>query len=534
MSNDEVENSPAKAERSSKKRFSGIALIVIAALAIVGVIILIMNLRGGDPEKTVFDADAFFLPENGESDTKYAIFRNNGERVTDFTFTMIGDFVDNYAYVCNEKHDCGIVDHNGKMSVEYGKYKYIHPYAGFYEVAESEENDAPKKLIIGNGDEVATDYKNLIHDYSSPFILVEKENEYALYSVKGNQLSTFEKDDDKISLSAYSMETMSIVTYKSGFVLLDNRKLGIAADHKTDKNYTIDSIAKDRSITILRSHEKDNDEYAIYQDEKVYEYGDKCKSMNLSTHDEERYFASCKDGDNYKLIRDGEVTDIVANSYDSAYRVYDEDHYAKYDSESKTVEFYVNNEKKSSAEASFAPTVSLKGYYLRNNKDSNVSLYSIDGEKLFTLDKTSYGDLSGLDENGNIVVRDPNQETDQKYYVVNAKGETISEKYSSVVNHGKYYLAKASDGKSLSLLDKDGQIIVAGDYKDFDFYIDDSVIFARTKKDEHKLIDVDTKAEKFTAKGTVGCEKAGFIRVTTEEGVVFYTLKGEKIHEYKK
>ena len=524
-----------KAERRSKKRFLPIIVAAVGIALIIGVIIFIIHLANSNPNKTVFDTDAVFLPENESPEAKYALFRNNGERLTEFEFTSVGEFVDGYAAVRNADGKYAIIDHNGKISVDYDKYAEIRSFVGFYEVREAKEDES-KKLILGNGKEIATDYKSVTYDYSAPFLAIEtEEKHYSLYSAKGDRLAEFEGEQPYID--AYNANTVSYARYDEGILLLDNKKLSIMINYLTDNKYSIESATKDSSIIVLRERSsKDSDKYAVYRDGKVTEYGDECKSITLNSDATiGRNYLTCSKDDKTYLIRGATVSDITTNSYDSEYRVYDEDHYVKFDSKEKKATFFVKNEQKGMIDASFAPTISLKGYYVRNSNDKKVYLYSIDGEMLYSLENTSYGDLIGLDKNDNIIVRDPNQPNDERYLLVNRKGETLAEKYSEIRNYGDYYTAKSSANKTVALLDKDGKEIVSGEYLDFSFYNENKIVFARVSSNEYAYIDVANKQEKDHASGYVYYnEHNDTIKISGDEKVVFFAADGKKIHEYSR
>ena len=53
-----------------------------------------------------------------------ALFNEDGKKLTDFIFTSTSDFVNGTALV--KKDDAyGIINANGKMTVDFGKYNYI-------------------------------------------------------------------------------------------------------------------------------------------------------------------------------------------------------------------------------------------------------------------------------------------------------------------------------------------------------------------------------------------------------------------------
>jgi hypothetical protein len=232
------------------------------------------------------------------------------------------------------------------------------------------------------------------------------------------------------------------------------------------------------------------------------------------------------------LIRAGVVTDIKANSYDSKCRVYDENHYVVYDSENKKADFYVDGKKKTTIDSEYSPSVSLKGYYIRSYKDKLISLYSIDGEKIYSLGGTSYGDLAGLDVNDNIVVRDPQQETYEKYYIVNKSGEQISGKYSSISIYGEYYSASNMNEKKLDLLDKTGQAIVSGEYTSYELYKDNSIVLGRKNNDSYDYIDMEKKSPKVSFEGYISYSSAGYLKVTGDNTVTYYTESGDEFYKY--
>lgn len=520
-----------RVRRGNKKRLFIFGAI---ALAIIGIIIAIICIINSNKEISIFKTDAFFIPENDKADARYALFKNNGDKLTDFEFRSVSSFVDGYAMVKNTEEQYGIIDHNGNMTVEFGKYDSIFPHVGIYEV----KNGETETLILGNGNELAKDYDSYTYSSGAPYAAVKfADNHYKLFNAFGNTIAEFDSEDIP-RFSDDTGETVSAVIYKGGMYILNNKNCKDATAVKTDTAYSIDEATEDgKTVVFLENKTKGSRKRAIYANSKFTEFGDKCSDIELYDNfpNKERFYLTCTTDKKELLIRNNEITDINISAQGGTYAVYDENHYVKYDSKGKKAIFFVDGQEKASVETGTnRPIAVFKGYLVRNNKDNFVALYDLDGTKIFTLSDTISGEINGVDKNDKIIVRDAGLEGNQKYYIVNKNGDTISDKYSTITVRGEYYSAHNYKDGTAALLDKDCKTIVSGDYIAFDYYDDEKVILGKKNNLEYDLIDADNKNVKASIKGAVSYYRAGYLRAYNDGKTSFYTTEGRLIHEYSK
>ena len=537
-----TEKAPKKEGRnrggSKGKRIGIIAgAAVVAAGAITAVCLLLGGVFGGK-EQNIFETDAFFLSTRENSDTRYALFKRDGQKLTDFEFKTIGGFVNGYSYVRNVKDKYGIIDHDGHMTVEYDAYDHIEPFVGFYEARKGGES----KIILGNGDELASGYRGLVHSSNAPYIAIKFDDDrYELYNALGDKLSEF-KSSEEPTFSDDSADTASVLSYKGGLIILSNKNYKIATTVETDTAFAIEEASEDgKTIALVeknKSYDKDA-KRALFANDKFSDFDKQCKSIDVhdSFKNKERAYVTCeKDDDNNMLVRNGEITDLKVTSYGDGYVVYDENHYAYYSTNDKKLDIYVDGGKRVTIDSPYRATTSTKGYVINNYKDKNVTLYNLDGDKIYSLDDVTSGELDGVDKNENIIVRNPKEDSDKKYYVVNKNGDLLSDKYSTVTAHGEYYAAYNRKDNKADLLGKDGKVIASGDYDEYSFYDDEKVILGKKGSGadrKNDLIDAKDGSVKLSIEGTVNYYKVGYFRAVKDKKVTYYTADGKEIHSYE-
>lgn len=521
-----------KARGRNKSKFKLIALIVAAVLVVGGgVLALILILKAANGDKTIYDTDAFFIRENTSSNAKYALFKNDGSKLTDFSFAYAGRFIDGYAIVRNDDYKYGIISHDGNMTVEFDTYKYIDAIAssGLYKV----ENPEYRAIITGNGSEVAKDYVDYENSYETPFVAIHTEdNHYKLVNAQGKEVLSFDSEE-KPKFSTHSATTASAIYYNGHLAVLNNKKLSVEHTQDTGEQYELQNVSPKLEAFLFRADNK----YASYSKGKFVEYGEQCKSMSLmySSGFEGIYYYSCYKDDGTFLVRNGEITDIKLNDYSTRYTVIDENHYAKYVSSESKVYFYVDGKEVGSTDCGYSPSASgNKGYSIRDYKNRRIALYDIEGKQLYEITDTTSGEIYGLDRNENILVRDAREESESRYYLVNKKGEVISGKYSSISVHGEYYTAYHSAAKTADLLDKEGKTIVSGEYTSFDFYNDETLIFAKKDSTHLDLVDIKGKSVKASFEGSITVNKNGYFQVSGEKENIFYTFEAKDFYHQEK
>lgn len=539
---EEPKAEPEKKERSRKGRLNKrlIAIIAGAIIAVGAVIAVIFFInKAANADIDLYAADAFFISTKDGSDTRYALYKKNGDKITDFVYDQVGTFINHYAYVRNLDGKKGIIDDKGNMTVDFGEYEDIVPRIGIYEASK----DNKQTLILGNGSEVASEFRNYDYSSSAPYVAVKYEDDqYELYNALGKKLAEF-KSSETPNFSDAGPESASALSYKGGLIILSNKNFKVLETVETPVTYDVDDATEDgKTITFVEhgKHYDDDAKRAIYKG-KFAEFGEKCEDLDLNDGyaNKERVYVTCEVDGKDKLVRNNEVTDLTVTTYGEGYVVYDEDHYAYYDSKDKKVDIYVNGEKKNTISSDYRVTVSTKGYAINNYKASTVTLYDIEGNEVFKLsDTSSSSEITGIDKNNHIVVRNSKEDTDKRYYVADKDGKELSGRYGSIVSHGEYYSAyhRGADNESADLLDKDGKVIVSGEYSEFVYYDDDSIILGKKgsySDRSYDLIDVKDKKVIVNIKGTITFVKAGYLRAVDGDKTSYYTRDGKLIYEYE-
>ena len=522
--------------RNRKKLPLVIAGAVAGVAAIVVLIFVIGNALNGDID--IFKANAFFISTEDNGETKYALYKKNGEKITDFVYSQVGTFVNGYAYVRNLDGKEGIINDSGKMTVEFDEYDDITPRIGFYEAYKGEK----ESLILGDGSRVVEEYESYEYSTSAPYVAVRTSgDQYGLYNALGNKLADFESSELPYFSDA-DPKSVSAIGYKGGLIILSNKKLKPVETIKDPEAvYDIAKATEDGKIITFYEHGKrydDDAKYAIYN-KKFTELGDKCDDLNLYDDytDKERIYVTCENDGKAKLIRKNEVTDLVVSTYDDGYVVYDEDHYAYYDQKDKRVDIYANGDKKKSFNSDSRIVASIKGYTVNDYNNKTATLYSIDGEEIYKLSDTNpSSELAGIDKNNNIIVRDSKRDTDERYAIIDKDGKELSGRYGSIVQRGDYYAAYHRNDDTADLLDKDGKVIVSGNYEEFLFNEEDDVILGQKGDYSNRSYDlIDAKGKKVivSIEGSASYYEAGYIRAMSGNKVSYYTREGKLIYEYE-
>jgi hypothetical protein len=133
--------------------------VIIGCIVLVVILLLVILFKTGlfsGREKAINEikaGNAFFISnEKSGEKQRYKLYSSDGRLLSEESFTSASDMEYGFALVQNEKGDLGIIKENGKMAVEFGKYKYIvGPHNGFYNILDE------KKVVNGDG--------KVIYDY---------------------------------------------------------------------------------------------------------------------------------------------------------------------------------------------------------------------------------------------------------------------------------------------------------------------------------------------------------------------------------
>ena len=162
--------------------------------------------------------------------------------------------------------------------------------------------------------------------------------------------------------------------------------------------------------------------------------------------------------------------------------------------------------------------------------ESGYAYYNADGEKAF--DKSfKYANL--FDNNNRAVVKTENN----KVYLINTKGEKISEEYDSITTpittrfmESKYYIVK-SDSK-VGLIDLDGKVVFETKYSRITYTSTKNNYIVSLSLDDSNHSVYDLKNNKELAKSSENPDgKENYFRVKNNNVNQYYTYSGKLIYE---
>ena len=228
-----------------------IILIGVGVFVLVLVVVGAIKFLGGSSssrdnlEAKVINSDSFFIRNN---DGKYALFNHSGKQLTDFIFDDYDDFVDGYAYVSkDEKY--GIIKSNGKMSVDFGKYRRINNLGGLYDVSDDDYNDS---VILGNGKVIASKKKDdtsAIHYFDTDiFAVLENDKEYRIVNYKGKEILSIPIKEDAEDLELSVKDYYAIANYNGKVYVFDSYNAKKITEFSSKLNFCVNSISEDKSM----------------------------------------------------------------------------------------------------------------------------------------------------------------------------------------------------------------------------------------------------------------------------------------------
>ena len=84
------------------------------------------------------------------------------------------------------------------------------------------------------------------------------------------------------------------------------------------------------------------------------------------------------------------------------------------------------------------------------------------------------------------------------------------------------------------MLNKNGEVVISGNYTAFKFYRDGKLVFGQTDTNKYDLIDVKDKSVKLSLEGQLSVGKDEYFSIKTENETVFYTTKGKDFYHQAK
>ena len=390
---------PQPKAKGGKKRIGLIIGIIVGVLAVVGIIILIINLVGGGfASGPIFESKAYFIQNK---DKKYILINADGQRASEEVFDEAGDIVDGMALV-KKDGKTGVIKENGQMSINFDEYEneIMTIGAGIYGVSVDTGDGAGYQLITGSNRKIAESDKPFvstafINDDDIPYVLVPQEdNAYDLYDARGKRVMSFESEKTPVLSSATKShgedyEQFALLSYSKGLVLYDANNLKEVYSAKEEDApsdvYTIGRVFDTNRVYLYQSVL--DDDASLFDDDRkaLYIVGDKLVDLNSACSDGSSTSGDLvvcdpdDEGRRYPIGNDGNKMKYPYNSsLDNERATYiDATHFAVNNSKDKAVAIYVDGEvKKTYSKVSSISTMSDS---LRNGRPAVASITGSSG-----------------------------------------------------------------------------------------------------------------------------------------------------------
>ena len=548
------DNDSKPKDPAAKKDIKKLIMIIVGAVLgvglIVGAILLIINIFNGDHGD--YDDTAYFI-ESSDGSGMYALYNRDGEKLSDFTYKYVGDFVNGRASVYDsEKEEYGVITVKGTASVKFGKYDDIEELGGFYVAREGDTS----YLITGKDERIAEidghfDTDTVVYSKGTPFIAYEYEDEhYYLYDYDGKQISEFESGSVPKLFTYRDVDNnpvISFVSYKDGIIAVDSKSKEVKAEASAKGSYDYVAYASiDLNHFILTDY-YDDDYYAYYANGKIFELGDECDYVRLGSNDGGDYalnYAYCRPKDNYDYLlideETGKVTKKEVSGYDAEAAYLTPNSYITRPNNDYKSTIYKDGKKVTTISAY---TISIHnghyivrdGYY-NSKEDAHITIYDADGNKIYQVKYDSYNTaLEGPDRNGNIKYADGSRNySDGRYKLVDKEGKDLSGYYYSIYSYRGFYTAHKYGDSYYYVLDKNGKEFISGDQKmtraDIRRIGDKSYAVVGDKEKAIIYNDEGTKLLEFSRDNDYEIT-TNFIRVFNDKQSTYYTLGGSQIYK---
>ena len=463
-----------------KKSKGGLIIgIIIGLLLIVGVIVAValMTMGGGDDDIDLFESKAFFISDD---DMHYALFNDDGEQLSEFKYSFASTFIAGTAVVGIDENDqYGIINDEGKMTVDFGKYTYIGRAGALYQATDSSFNEY---IINGKGKKIMKLDGGSIINYGNDYAIATDKKGFIIMDYKGKTLLTISENLDKdLAVPGYGSKDGYFTVYHAGINYVFNALKGsLVTKLESSDKYRVDAVDSKNDIIVLKV--EDDDAYLPVLDDsssrmskyKILvggELKDAPSNCNYISAEGEEGLACGTDDGSYLLKPD---LSIGFGLYDVLY--IDAENYAENESDksgNSSVAFYKNGAKVASVECRLLYSygkMESNIYLLRTSYSSKCSkagiaygryeFYSAEGKKLFG---TDFDDAEAFNKNGLALVSGGEGKKD---YLINTENEKVGDEYDYLyqrwTNDIVYYysIENARDylGKG-KIINSDGEVV---------------------------------------------------------------------------
>ena len=506
-----------KASEAVKKPNKGIFAGIIVAVAIIaiGIAVALLNGSKADPADVTAKIDytrSFFIYDNN----KYTLWNDNGQRLTEDEYKYRSDFVGGYAYV-EKDGQYGVINENGRMSVEFGKYGSISAKSGLFLAQDG--NTKEYFLITGSGKQLANGDKLDVYTSSSTcgFAAVKLSDRIRIFNYAGNLVAEVAIADDADDPVMSNSSDFGLFHYADTNLLFDARN-GMVLAKFDGSRHTFEVVSDDRSVIILENYD-DSHKYKLVRGGKIYDL-DEAKYYGVTDFDDVLGY----DGSYSKLA-------LLDNDYKilkwvSAHLELKDSYNYATEKEDGGVEIYYNGNlvKEFNENASIASTgVLYENYYAIEDGDKAM-FYNLDGSLGINHE---YREIKTLfRRNHHAVVSDAEDE----YYLIDARGNRVGNAVAKDISvYASGYVLENSDGK-YAIADKNGLVVTEFKYTDTDYrsYAKPRNIWTGSNgKNSYDVIDVDNGGKVILADANVQSFYANYFTVkNTESKNEYYTYTG--------
>lgn len=452
------------------------------------------------------DTQSLFV---SNSKDKYGLINYEGEKYTKFIYDKYEE-VGTSGYIVTKGEKYGYILNDGKEVIKLGKYSKLETMdemvIGF---------DEKNKMTIfdGDGKELYQEDKNTkISLFGLPVIHQGKD-----YIVLHDGGEILKKGKDKI-VSAYTID--------SDYMIVNFEKKSSIYNMINDKNVELVKLGGDNQLM----------DYSVKKGYLLYDRTNKVINAVSSTgkllftttldlddlyFDNSNNIIGVKNQTTYLLDNDG--NSVVTNSY---YR-----NCQNYVVKNKELIYgphkFVKDGKE--VEVSGIQLDPLASYtndkifpvYVR---DKGYQYYDFEGKKAL---KDTFNSAEVFDENNLAVV----SKKEDKYYLINKKGEKVSKSYTRIVYIGEKYYAGYVTGSKYEVFDIEGNQVIE------DYFMDEGTAFMYNgvvygifnKSGSSYVYDMEENEVIFTVEGDLEFNEKGYY--VTTDGKAYYSLKGEEIYK---
>lgn len=441
----------------------------------------------GDKQKSgdVLIDDAIVIQNKNITDKKqYGIFNQNGNLLA-LSYEQ-AKFYNNASIIVNENGQYGLIGSNGKMIVEYGKYKKITVSSCLF-VAQTESGS---KYLIDSQGKVLYDLqdKEVKISYVVPrVIIITGDGLFDVLNYKGESIIKLNKKVLYELTDSNGGDYALLKTSDTTFVI--NKEKGILVNTiKTDKNYCINSSDfYNQGYYVLIECGSSFNNFEIYKNDKLLYTKSSEECSNVFAEGPKVLCA--KKNSNERFVLDEKGNDVL-ETYLSDNLVINTNTYVK--QSLKNTIFYVNNKEVKTVECFKPYTIADyddKVYILKGvcNSNNGIFMYYDQNGKLVYDQEYKYAD--GFDKNGLASVS-----VDRKtYYIINKKGEKVSMDFDKT--YGSFFGTNQVNTSYLVIKDKVYYIL---DTMGKEIYHSDSLIY---RYDNYFIIGENGKDVYYSMKG---------------------------------